>query len=170
MIGVPSRDVWYMLRHLGYEGDLYIGHDPDAANLPYVAVRDTGGSPNPKWLRDEFTLQFRGKSTREDYAGGYAQLQNIKNKLLGVYTITMTDVVLDNGAEGVKIDDTLYYNYQQYTGSVVSEGKEIDYIRFLVMSDVIMIGQDDKNNYIFSLNMEVTREERQNTENRQILN
>lgn len=170
MIGVPSRDIWFILRSLDYDDDLYIGHDPDLDQLPYVSIRDTGGTANPKWLRDEFTMQFRAKSKREDYAGGYEHLQEIKNKLLGVYTMNIKDVELDNGEEGVSVNGQLFYNYAPYAGNVVEELKSIDYIRFLILSDIIVVGQDDKNNYIFTMNMSVTREERQDTDNREILN
>lgn len=162
---IVSHDVFYMLKCLGFEKPLYVGIDPDSKESPYTVVRDTGGNPNPRYLRDEFTIQFFSKAAREDYRAAYNALYEIKNKLLGVTTIKVWDVVTEDG-EGVQIEDTVYVNFEPNTSDVLSTENERHYIRFLIGADVAMVGQDENNRYFFSLNMDITREERQPTQNR----
>lgn len=162
---IPSHDVYYILQWLGFDKPLYVGIDPDVNESPYTVVRDTGGSSNPRYLRDEFTIQFWSKAAREDYVTAYNTLLDVKNKLLGITTVKVWDVITDDG-DGIQVEDVVYVNFQPSSSNVIEQTNERQYIRFLVSTDPSMVGQDDNNRYFFSLNMEITREERNPVGNR----
>ena len=170
MIGVPSFDIWHILRELGYSSDLFIGRDPDVAGT-YVIITDRGSGPsfNAKWLRDEFSIQFRVKVANEhQYLQGYNELLKIKNLLYGVNTKRVSEVETDLG-DGVDVDGTIFINLEEREPDTVTTIKETDYIRFLLSSEPAFVAYDDNDRPIFTMNMNVMREERQATGNREPL-
>lgn len=162
---IPSVDVFHIVQWLGFNKPLFVGIDPDVPNSPYVVVRDVGGSSNPRFLRDEFDIQFWAKAAREDYTTAYNTLLEIKNLLLGITTVKVWDVETDEGV-GIQVEDQVFINFLPSDANVIEQTNERQYIRFLVVSDVSMVGQDENNRYFFSLNFTITREERTAVGNR----
>lgn len=168
MIGVPSNDIWHILKELGFEGNLFIGFNPDEEGV-VTSIIDTGGiNANPKWLRDDLTVQFYTRSRPHQYQQAYKELYNIRNYLLGVNTKTVSSVETTDGF-GIDVDGTVYVNYLENTSQIINVGDTIDYIRFILLSDITFIGQDQNNRPELTMNMVVTREERQAVGNREPL-
>lgn len=162
-----SEHLWHILRHLGYEETLYIGVSPGEGD--YVTITDTGGMPNPRWLHDEFNVQFRSSSTSpENYIKGYKMLDEIKNLLLGVKTIRVEEVEMVVG-NGIKIGEDRWYNFVPTESGVIDVKREIDYLRYIVTSDIRFLGWDLNNRPAHSLNFEIVRQERQNIHNREAI-
>lgn len=160
----PSLDVYHILRYLGYDGQVFVGHDPDVDG-EYIVLRDTGGNANPRYLRDEFRIQIMCKTEREDYLAGYNLLTEIKNLLLGLWTYTVEEVETPVG-RGKRIADKIYVEFVERDTEVTDVISATDYIRFLLVSDVSLISQDENNRYMFTINFRIMREEKQDTGNR----
>ncbi len=96
----PATDIAQMLNDavVGTLGtDLFIGKDPPAVATLTITVYDTGGlAPNPKWLRDEPTVQCLVRGEVNDYVNAWTKAQLIKDTLLGADPIILggTDYVL----------------------------------------------------------------------------
>lgn len=95
----PAEDIASILEidALGIRGtDIFIGLEPEDAGTLTITIYDTGGfPPNPKWLRDEPTVQCRVRGTAGDYTSAWAKAQAIKDALLGraPTTVGTTDYV-----------------------------------------------------------------------------
>lgn len=99
MTGSPAADIGQMLEDAGVGTlgtDIFVGRDPDVPILTY-AIYDTGGiAPNPKFLRDEPSVQVRVRGTVNAYEAAYTAAQLVKDILLGAATqvINSIDYVL----------------------------------------------------------------------------
>lgn len=88
----PAKDIAELLETngVGTVGtNIFVGHLPlELSNI--VGLFDTGGIyVNPKWKRDEFTLQILIRGPKEDYEGGYAKAKAVKDAILGIDTVTI---------------------------------------------------------------------------------
>ena len=154
---IPALDTIHILRSLGYEGSAYLGHDPDVDGV-YISLRDTPSSgSNPKWARDFMRIQIRSKANRLDYVSGYEELDKVKNLLFGVQTVTLEEVDTNQG-KAVRIDGTIYQNTQEITATVNEVIRTVNYIRYLIASDIQFITLDVNNRPVHTLNLEVVRD------------
>lgn len=82
----PALDIATILQTdgLGSLGtDIFVGMTPEISSL-LIAVFDSGGfDPNPKYLREEPTIQCLVKGTPGDYAAASAKALAVKDSLLG---------------------------------------------------------------------------------------
>lgn len=94
----PARDIVTLLSGtLGLVGgsNLFYGQLPEedtVKGIPHlaVAVIDTGGVfSNPRWNRDEITIQVVIRSALNDYDSGYNLAYSIKDSLLGLDPVTI---------------------------------------------------------------------------------
>lgn len=165
MIGMPSLDLGHILLSLGYNGNIFIGHDPDEVGT-YISLRDTPGSgSNPKWLRDFVRVQIRSKAPAHHTVAGYNELFAVRNLLFGVDSVALEEVETNQGT-AVRIDGKVYQQLEEKPLSVQSVTRTVDYIRFLITSDVQFITLDDNNRPIHTLNFELTRDYREPLGNR----
>lgn len=76
--------------------DIFVSREPTTPDFA-ITIYDTGGiSPNPKFLRDEPTIQVRVRGDKNGYSVAFAKAQEIKDVLLGATPIVLsgTDYVL----------------------------------------------------------------------------
>ena len=166
---IPSLDTIHILRSLGYEGTIYLGHDPDADGL-YLSIRDTPSSgSNPKWARDFLRIQIRSKASLLNYVEGYNELDEVKNLLFGVQTIRLEQVNTDKG-EATRIDEKIYQNGEEITATVSDVIRTVDYIRYLLTSDIQFISLDENNRPIHTVNFEIVRDWNETRGNREPIN
>lgn len=67
--------------------DIYIGQVPDTPSSAEacIGVFDTGAIfINPKWQRDEMTIQILVRGPERDYETGYATAKTVQDTLLGI--------------------------------------------------------------------------------------
>ena len=88
----PAVDIAGLLeaQGLGTAGTtLFVGRDPGGTTLT-ISVYDTGGlPPNPKYSRDEPSVQIAVWGAANDYSGGYTKALAIKDYLLGLTSQTI---------------------------------------------------------------------------------
>lgn len=95
----PATDISSFLQAqgVGTEGtNLFIGREPADPDF-VVSIYDTGGFlPNPKYLRDEPTIQVRVRGNKNDYNNAWIKMQEIKDVMLGaqLQVLNGTDYVL----------------------------------------------------------------------------
>lgn len=84
--------------------DLFVGVEPETPDK-CITVYDTGGfSPNPKFLRDEPTVQFKSRGLPADGKTPADLLQSIRNVLLNSVNKT--------------VGDSLYIQYREFGGII----------------------------------------------------
>ena len=95
----PAIDISSFLQAqgIGTEGtDLFISREPASPDMT-ITITDTGGfPPNPKYLRDEPTIQVRVRGNKNDYNSAWNKMQEIKDVMLGAQPqlLNGTDYVL----------------------------------------------------------------------------
>jgi len=91
-MSIPSKDISEILQTdgVGVIGtSIFYGKMPDNVE-PVIAVYDAGGSfSNPKWKRDELTIQVLVRGPQNAYETGYDIAYNVKNSLLGHDPVTI---------------------------------------------------------------------------------
>jgi len=60
-------------------------HSGDNQYLPdnYITIMDIGGSSNPAYLRDVYTIDFIGRFEKKNYESGLLQMYAIRDSILG---------------------------------------------------------------------------------------
>jgi len=66
--------------------NLFAGPEQESDQVT-VSITETGGDANPKWLRDDTTIQTRIRGLRNDYQSALSKAQEVKDTLLGVYPL-----------------------------------------------------------------------------------
>jgi len=88
----PAKDIadFLQTQGVGTVGtDIFVGKMPPDISQN-MTVYDTGGlSPNPKWLRDEPTVQVMVRGDERDYEATYTLALDVKNALLGCSPTTI---------------------------------------------------------------------------------
>jgi len=80
---IPSEHIYdTVLSSLTLNFPVFIGPSP-GLNTSHTSIYDSGSGANPKWLRDRYSFQIYGRYERQDYAKGYADMNAIRDALLG---------------------------------------------------------------------------------------
>lgn len=68
-------------------------HSGDNPNFPtsYISIMDIGGTSNPAYLRDTYTIDFIGRFEKDKYEDGLLAMYAIRDQLLGHPNIVDTD-------------------------------------------------------------------------------
>jgi hypothetical protein len=75
--------------------DIFVGEMPEQSTskgIPHrcLAVLDSGGrSPNPRWDRDDLSIQVLIRSSVDNYVSGYNYAYEVKDSLLGHTPVTI---------------------------------------------------------------------------------
>lgn len=95
----PATDISSFLQAqgVGTEGtDLFIGLEPDEPDFVISIFDIPGFPPNPKYLRDEPSIQVRVRGNKNNYDTAWQKMQEIKDVMLGAQPqlLNGTDYVL----------------------------------------------------------------------------
>lgn len=62
---------------------IYIGKQPGKPDRSVTIYDATGGAPNPRWLLDYPSVQFRIRGGQNDYAATAQKAKEVRDRLLG---------------------------------------------------------------------------------------
>lgn len=107
---LPSEEIYDYLNNQGFSHTMYIGADPYPDIDKYVVLRESVVESNPKWLRDEISIQVQGASQHDLYPDGMKMMFDAFEILNGAGPFTTTDstnarFIVQNGPAYVGPDE-----------------------------------------------------------------
>lgn len=88
---IPSEEIYDFLNDEGFSYSMYIGADPYPDIDEYITIREGYDSANPKWLRDEVSIQIQGAAQHGRYPEGMRMMLNAREILNGANPFDTTD-------------------------------------------------------------------------------
>mgnify|MGYP006426086787 CR=1 FL=1 len=113
---IPSEEIYDKLNAEGFSNTMFIGYNPYPDLDKYIIIREGYASANPKWLRDEVTLQIQGVSKREKYKEGMEMMLAAREILNGADPFDTADstnsrFIVQNGPNYVGPDENTRHNF-----------------------------------------------------------